>query len=940
MPAFRVPVATYRVQFNQSFRFVDGRDLVPYLSDLGVTDLYSSPRFAARRGSSHGYDVANPMRINSELGTEEDFDELAEKLRHYEMGLLLDVVPNHMAASSENPWWLDVLENGLASEYAAFFDIDWHPAASKAAFLQENRVLLPILGDLYGKVLQDQELVLKIDDTGLFIRYCEAKLPLDPKTYRSILEYGVQLSGSAELAAVVEEVDRLPARTETDPARIAARRRDKENIKRRLWHLYHTHPEIKSALDEILHLFNGVRDDPKSFDSLDQILSEQAYRIAFWKIAYEEINYRRFFDINGLVGLRVEIPEVFEIRHRKIVDLVRSGKITGLRIDHVDGMYDPLGYLVRLKEAMEAKFYVVVEKVLGARETLPPEWPISGTTGYEFLNALNGIFIDSQGLAALEQIYNRLTGNQAPFAEVCYACNKQAMERLFPGEINALGRDLAGLAARHRQARDIPLSELMQVLVEVTACLPIYRTYIRDLDIAPRDREYLERALQVARNRTPEERVSSEAFAFIRSVLLLDAPYYLEQQKDAWLRFVMRWQQFTGPVMAKGLEDTASYIHNSLISRNEVGSDPLREDPPLDVPSFHRFNQTLREHWPHGLNATSTHDSKRGEDVRARINVLSEIPGQWESCLNQWRKWNEAKKHVASGIPVPTAAEEILIYQTLLGAWPLDAADEPSFPDRVKEFLIKAAREAKIHSSWIRPNEAHENALRAFVDAVLEPSGNPFLDSFLEFQKRIAFFGALNSLSQVLLKIGAPGVPDFYQGTELWNFSLVDPDNRRPVDYRKRIFLLETLQRREAEDRPQLVRDLVRCWQDDSLKLYLTCKALSFRRANRELFLDGGYVPVVTTGERSDNVCAFARRAGGHWALVVVPLRVSRLEYRTPSLCPSGWRTTSLQIPEKAPSRWSDALTGGILDATGQALALEQIFQNFPVALLEGRVED
>jgi len=906
------PVSTYRVQFNPGFRFVDGRDLAPYLSELGITDLYSSPRYKARRGSSHGYDIANPLRVNSELGTEDDFDEMAEKLRHYGMGLLLDTVPNHMAASYENPWWMDVLENGKASAYASYFDIDWHPPVAKAAFLQENRVLLPVLGDLYGNALAARQFTLKIEDTGMYVRYFDTRLPLDPKSYVTVLSRHPEIP---EIAASMQALARLPDRDDPSAERVSERRRDKNRLKEDLWQVCQANAEVKRAVDDALIFFSDSADD------LDRLLAQQAYRLAYWKIGYEEINYRRFFDINDLVALRIEDPEVFHNSNRKTLELVRGGKVTGLRIDHIDGLWDPGCFLKRLQSAAGGgrRVYIVVEKILGRDEALPPEWPVNGTTGYDFLNALNGIFIEPAGLARLQEIYVRRTGDATPFAELCYQCSKGVMERLFAGDVKALVNRLCALAAHHRQARDIPVSELSDAFVEVTACLPVYRTYIHDSRIAQRDRVYIQQTVELARRRTSPEKVSDDAFEFLRSVLLLEPPEYLAGRQRDWLDFVMRWQQFSGPAMAKGLEDTAAYRSNALLSLNEVGGDPLREKPPMTVDEFHQFNRRRLEEWPDTMNATATHDTKRGEDLRARLNALTEMPAEWERGLDLWMGWNAQHKRQVDGVMAPGASEEILIYQTLLGAWPESAEDQPALPDRVKEFLVKALREAKQHSSWIAPHEEYEAAVQEFVDRILADS--PFRADFVEFQRTVAHYGAVNGLSQLVLKIASPGVPDFYQGAELWHLSLVDPDNRRPVDYKRRMALLENLRRRDSEDRISLIRELAANPLQDEMKLFVTCKGLEFRKANRDLFARGEYLPLRISGACAANVCVFARHLDDRWALVVAPRWMSQV---------SDWADTQVELPQGSPTGWCDVLTG-LIPAD---FRIANLLREFPVALL------
>jgi (1->4)-alpha-D-glucan 1-alpha-D-glucosylmutase len=956
MSLLQVPSATYRIQFSLVFRFVDARELVPYLHELGVTDLYASPQFRARRGSSHGYDVADPSKVNSELGTDEEFEELEQRLKHYNMGLLLDIVPNHMAASSDTPWWMDVLENGRSSEYADFFDINWPPPTRESSALREHKILLPILGDLYGNVLENQEFTLKLDETGFFVRYFDQKLPLDPRTYAPILEYcleAVTASLGAEHAAhlnlinLLDEARKMPDRTEADPQGIERRRKSCGIIKQGIWKLHHESEGTRRVLDQTLAHFNGIKGEPRSFDHLHEILTRQAYRVAYWKLAAEEINYRRFFDVSDLIGVRVEDPKVFQARHALIFRLIQAGRVTGLRIDHTDGLRDPQDYLRQIQNRASASktsrskdpgFYVIVEKILADGEILPEEWPIAGTTGYEFLKAVNGLFIDASGLKTLGEVYRKFTGVETDFAEATYEGNKKVLADLFAGEMNSFAQELDKLAADDRHACDVPLSEHTRALVEVTACLPVYRTYIRGPEIAARDRRYLEAALKEAERRTPEEAAGPPAFAFLRRVLLLDLPAHEGKLREQWLRFVMRWQQFTGAAMAKGLEDTALYVYNRLTSMNDVGGNPGGCGVSLE--DFHAFLQSRRKQMPHTLNATSTHDTKRSEDVRARLNVLSELADEWRKRLTRWSKWNYPQKRMVEGQPAPDRNDEVLLYQTLLGAWPLDEHEIPAFRERMRQYLLKAAREAKVHTSWNHNRQEYEDTLLNFTDSILlSVDSERFLKDLKAFGKTIAFFGALNSLSQLLLKVCSPGVPDFYQGTELWDFSLVDPDNRRPVDFQHRIRQLENLRHAESQGILPLARQLLEAWRDGRLKLFVTHKSMNFRRSNKGLFLDGDYLPLEVTGSHKNHVCGFARRRGGDWAIVVVPRLMSSLV--NPGEFPVGrgvWHKGTLILPSRAPGGWRNIFTDQVLKVRQEGgkkiLSLSQIFRDFPIALL------
>ncbi len=951
MGSGHIPLTTYRIQFHRRFRFEHARALVPYLEALGVTDLYASPILKARKGSSHGYDVTDPTRLNPELGTEGDFEALVRTLKERGMGLLLDIVPNHMAASSENRWWMDVLENGADSPFAPFFDIDWH--SPKKAL--EKKVLLPVLGGPYGRVLENQELSLRLDKGGFFILYHGLKLPLALKSYARVLGHRLEvLEGNfgpdhpsfRELWTLIADIEHLPERAPADPERAGERLRAEASIRERIFRLYQDRAELRTHIDENLRIFRGVKDDPATFDFLDRLLAEQPYWLSFWRLANEEINYRRFFAISDLVSVRVEDPGAFEASHAFVLRLVREGSVSGLRIDHIDGLYDPMGYLARLRNRLVPEkgkravspFYVLVEKILEKGEDLPADWPVSGTTGYEFLNAANGVFVSAAGARSLDGTYTRFLGGTQPFETMVYEKKKLIMETLFAGEMHSLGQHLGRLAEQDRYGRDLPRKELRQALVEVTASFPVYRTYVRGFDLSARDRRYIGKALREAMRRGTE--ASAPVFDFLRRVLLLEGPAFPAGELRAeWLRFLMRWQQFTGPIMAKGYEDTALYVHNRLVSLNEVGGDPSGTGVP--VSAFHKRAAGIAARWPHTMNATTTHDTKRSEDVRARINVLSEIPEEWEKRLRLWAEGNREKKRLVGGRPVPDPGEEILLYQTLLGAWPLDSGELPSFPERIRNYMVKAVREAKVHTRWIQPNPEHERAVRDFVTALLEDAGGErFRQEFLPFQAKIAHFGALNGLAQLLVKIASPGIPDFYQGAELWDLRLVDPDNRGPVDFPRRTRLLADLAKREAAGMIPLVEELVPAWKDGRIKIFLTYKALTFRRERRDLFLSGAYLPLAATGGNKEHVLAFARRHETGWAVAAVPRLVTRLS--PPGEFPLGQRVwgarSGLLLPEGAPDRWRNVFTGEELRVPPgrgkKTLPLHAVFGHLPVALL------
>jgi len=975
----RVPLATYRLQLGPDLTFDDASGLVPYLATLGISDCYTSPFFETSSNRSHGYDISDHSRFRAELGGETAFGRFAEALRSNHLGLLVDVVPNHMGiAGSRNAWWLDVLMHGASSPYAAFFDVDWMPVKAELA----NKVLLPSLGDQYGAVLDRGELRLELSDGRLTIRYYDTVLPVAPRTYVQILGHrlaelevalGPEHATLLELKSVYQMLLTIPHRTETDRELLAARHRETDIAYQKLAKLLEESGDVRDFISENVRLFNGAPGDPRSFDLLDGLLHDQVYRLAYWRVAGEEINYRRFFDINELAAIRTEDPRVFAETHRLILRLVREGIVTGLRIDHPDGLYAPGEYLRRLQRAcflervhgrLEREvagdatawrdravlerydaaqqergsslrpFYIVAEKILASGERLPAHWAVLGTTGYEFLNMLNGIFVDHPHAGAMERIYTRLLRQRPAFAEIVYRSKRLIMETSMAAELNTLGHRLDRISEKHRSSRDFTLVSLTQALREIVACFPVYRTYVGDSGDGRResDQEYIARAVAMAKRRTPATDVS--IYDWIHDLLVLKFPTWAEEADRAErIDFVLRFQQTTGPVTAKGYEDTAFYRYHSLVSLNEVGGDPDRFGTSLA--EFHAANVTRQAQYPHALSATSTHDTKRSEDVRARINVLSEIPREWRTRVTGWQSLNRKHRAVVDGQPVPGLNEEYFLYQTLVGAWPISL-------ERLRVYLLKAIHEAKVHTSWISPHALYDEAVLRFAEAVLDPArSSAFLADFTQFQARIANFGALNSLAQVLVKMTAPGVPDFYQGTELWDFSLVDPDNRRPVDWALRRRRLDDLvaEIENTHDLAALARSLIKSREDGRAKLYLIRQGLAFRQARAALFAHGEYRPLEARGPLAEHLCAFARVANDVVSLTVVPRHLAKRGIDDPPLGAEYWADTWIALPDDLGARFSNVLTResveAHLTAQGRGLMLGSVLQSFPVALLE-----
>ena len=956
-----IPRATYRLQFNQDFTFAQAAELVPYLAGLGISHCYASPYLTARPGSKHGYDIVDHGSLNLEIGSEEDYERFLDTLRHHGLAQILDIVPNHMGVmGADNAWWLDVLENGPASAYARFFDIDW---ASPNRGLH-GKILLPILGDHYGTVLNSGALRLDCDpERGeLSLFYYQHRLPLDPATYPRVIGHrrerlaavmGEEHAQFVELESLLSAFGHLPSRLESDPALQVERQRDKEVHKRHLAALCRSNADIAHHIEENLVEFNGRPGDPVSFDPMHELIQAQGYRPAYWRVASDEINYRRFFDINELAALRIEEPEVFAATHRLVLDLIAQGKVKGLRIDHPDGLYDPGGYFARLHEAILGRplapgdplpIYLVIEKILAEHERLLESWPVHGATGYRFANLTNALFVDSAAERRMTRIYASFTGCTESFDTLVYRSKKLIMDTALASELNVLANRLARLAAASRDTCDFTLSGLRETLAEVAASFPVYRSYVSSSGLTPDDRRYIEWAVRAAKRRNPAGDPS--IFDFLQSVLTTDIA---QGRTDAYrlevLSFAMKFQQFTAPVVAKGVEDTAFYRYHRLVSLNDVGGDPRAFG--VSVARYHAAARTRTRQWPHNLLASSTHDSKRSEDVRARLNVLTEMPAAWKLMVRRWSGLNRKHKREIDGAPAPSSNDEYLLYQTLVGTWPTTdlAAARPGLDDyreRIRAYMLKAVREAKEVTSWINVNDPYEAALVGFVDALLAPGDdNPFLADFVPAIRPIVRAGLVNSLAQTLLKLTSPGVPDVYQGCELWQFHLVDPDNRRAIDFaRRQEILAELTAIADAPDehRHAWLDALVANTDDGRIKLYLIRQALALRARWPEVFRDGDYRPLAVHGRCANHVCAFVRRDGDRNVVVAVP-RLA-LPFLPPgdglAFGSEAWLDTELVLPTAllAGSVWRNLFTGTSIDAASR-LSVGQLLGTFPVALLE-----
>ncbi len=927
----KIPLSFYRIQFNPEFGFAKASEVVEYLSFLGISDLYASPIFKAGKGSAHGYDVVDQNQLNPELGNRAAFERLSASLKDRRMGWVQDIVPNHMAMTGENRVLMDVLENSGCSDYFDFFDIEWnHPDES-----MKGRLLAPFLGRPYGDALEDGEIQLTFAPGGFCINYGGLELPVRIGSYLKIIAPGVDsLKGSLgedhpDFIKFLGTYHSLNNLSSTD--RCAERNEQILFVKRMLWELYLQNPRIKEFIEERIATFNGKKGVPESFNPLDGLLSEQNFRLSFWKVAAEEINYRRFFNINELISLRVEDEKVFSRVHSLLLDLVRDNTVTGLRIDHIDGLYDPTAYLRRLRERTGEDLYVVVEKILSPGETLPDFWPVQGTTGSDFLKAANGIFCREKNERAFEKIYSGFTGLRTAYDDVLYEKRKLIAEKYMIGDADNIAHLFKRILSKDRHGSDLTIYGLKKAFIEILVLFPVYRTYIsRDLSRSS-DPSFIREAAQKARGRNPD---LLQEINFIEKVLLLQFGDYLsEKDKEDWLHFVMRFQQFTGPNMAKGLEDTTLYVYSRLLSLNEVGGNPGEFGTSLEA--FHAMNRMRASISPYAMNASSTHDTKRGEDARARIHVLSEIPLEWEKRIKAWNRMNRKRKKRLDHKEVPDRNDEYFLYQTLIGAFPPDETEYAVFVERMKSAIVKSIREAKVHTAWLKPDSAYEDAFVAFIEEILTPSGrNEFLREFIPFQRKVAYYGMFNSLSQTLIKMTSPGIPDFYQGSELWDLNLVDPDNRRPVDFERRKECLSNVADRSRRDMSQLLSDLLLHWEDGRIKLFLIFRVLKARREHADLFQKGDYLPLSASGRFADHLVAFARKRENAWAVTLCPRFLTEVtgEGESP-LGPDAWSDTRVPIPEEAPVLWREAITGREIKG-GRAFTIGEILKDYPAALL------
>ncbi|WP_428309319.1 malto-oligosyltrehalose synthase [Hydrocarboniphaga sp.] len=929
-----LPRATYRVQLHKDFTFDDAAALAGYLADLGFSHLYASPIMAATPGSTHGYDVTDHNRFNPELGGEAGFERLIAALDEHGLGLILDIVPNHVGIGVDNPAWMDVLEWGPRSPHALDFDIDWKSSRRNL----EGKVLLPVLGDQFGLVLEHGEIALKLDErTGsISAWYFDNRLPISPMDYAELLAPALQTAtgeGARRLANLLRDFEQLAEQQGSD----GALRETAASLKQHLAEVLADEPGLIDAIAAALATFNGVQGDRPSWDRLGTVLDRQSYRAAYWRVSSDEVNYRRFFDINELAGLRVERRELFDAMHRTTLRLVAENKVQGLRIDHIDGLFDPRQYAIRLQQAAgkaEAPAYILLEKILAHYEELPAEWPVAGTTGYDTLNLVGGLFVDPDSDKALSTIYRRFSGERKPFDEILYECKKLIVQNNLASEMGVLANAVQTLSASQWRSRDFSYAAIRKALEELVAYFPVYRTYLDEEGrLSPADRRYIDWAVGLAKKNAGP--IDPSIFDFIGRILSGElaaegSPYDAQQV----YRAAMRFQQLSGPAMAKGLEDTSFYRYFRLLVHNEVGGDPRRYA--VSPAAFHKANALRLQQHPLDMIGGSTHDTKRGEDARMRIACLSGMTTEWAARVRAWSRSNRRLVADVAGEPAPDFNHQYYFYQTLVGVWPAhqaidDAAGLATLAERVDGAMLKAVREGKYRSNWTQPNQAYEQALGRFVKGALTPgAGNLFLADFQRFIGRVAWLGALSSLSQTLLRLTMPGVPDIYRGSELWELSMVDPDNRRPVDYEAARAKAATL----TDLAGAAVGELVAGWHDGRAKMYLIRQILRLRRELPTLFASGGYEAITASGAKAEQLLAFRRTQGQAELIVLAPRLWPQLagETQTAAGAAAGWADTAVTLPAGG---YRSVLTGSRLQAEAdRPLLLADLLEEFPLGLL------
>lgn len=872
------PIATYRLQFNAQFGFDQARQIIPYLASLGISHVYASPYLQAAKGSSHGYDIVNHTQVNEHLGGSNAHAQMCMDLKQAELGQLVDIVPNHMAISSSNPWWWDVLENGPSSHYATYFDVDWESSEER----WPNKILLPILGDHYGRILEDGQLRLIFREGQFCLNYQEHTFPIDPSSLGALLQLSAEICQSEQLAFLADAYERLP-RAVSSRMLAKKRHRDKAVLKQLFAKLCQMEPAVLASVHAGITRFN------QDTEALDALINEQNYRLAFWRTASRDLGYRRFFDVNTLIGARVEDPEVFCTLHSLPFSWVAEGWAQGLRIDHPDGLRDPTTYFARIRQACPDS-WIVAEKILAEGEEIPSAWPIEGTTGYDFLNLVGGLFIDPQGKDKLTQIYQAFIEESLSYKDTVQACKRLVIRELLGSELNRLTALLVSICEKHRRYRDYTYHDLQEAICEIAVYFPVYRTYVSPSAgmVRKQDQAYIEEAIKVASQQNPD--IDPRLLDFIKDIFLLRIPG--DQENELAVRF----QQLTGPAMAKGVEDTAFYRFFRLASLNEVGGNPEKFGVALS--HFHQACERSQKEHPKSLLATTTHDTKRSEDARARIALLSEIPEKWAAAVKKWSWYNQkyCRKSFDKNM-------EYLFYQTLVGSWPIDSA-------RLAAYMQKAAREAKRHTSWTKNNQEYEESLLFFVESVR--NDKHFCQEFEAFINELIPYGRVNSLAQTLIKLTAPGIPDIYQGAELWDLSLVDPDNRRPVDFARRNELLANIITISPSE--------ILTRMDEGLpKLWVIRQALHLRKQNPHIFgPKSSYKPLMAQGAKAEHAVAYMR---GDSIAVIAPRLVMGLN--------QNWDSTHIELEE---SMFENILTKQKIN--GGKLFLQDILKEFPVALL------